>query len=170
MKKILILSLVLIILSATLAVCISCTRNKVTVYRNDMTTEEISDRIAGDLPDFDHLSDYSDEDIAFYLGIPADLVDDQSVRVQTSSVSIDEFGVFKVEDDSKAEELENLLQNYLDSSLEGKREWLESYNPTELDKLEDAEIERYGKYVVYLILDKADRRVAKENITKILTE
>ncbi|MGM9681747.1 MAG: DUF4358 domain-containing protein [Eubacteriales bacterium] len=160
--------LVLILASTLLLSC--CTRNRAPVYRNDLTAAEIADRIAGDLPDFDNLSDYSDEDIAFYLGIPADLASDQSVRVQTNSVSIDEFGVFKAENDSQAEELENLLQNYLDSSLEGKREWLESYNPTEMDKLEEAEIKRYGSYVVYLILDRADRRVAKENVTKILTE
>lgn len=164
MKKILVLTLVLTVLLTC------CSRNRVPIYRNDLTTAEIADRIASDLPDSDSLSDYSDEDIAFYLGVPADFADEQSVLVQTSTVSIDEFGVFKVKEDSQAEELEKLLENYLDSSLEGKREWLEGYNPTELDKLEDAEIRRYGQYVVYLILDKADRRIAKENITKILTE
>lgn len=161
MKKILITFFAAILL-------ISCTRPP--VYRDDLPAGKVAAEIAKSMPDSAGLILYSDEDIASYLEIPAELSEDRCVMVQTNSVSIDEIGVFHAADGQSAERIEDLLEAYFDRSEEAKEDWLREILPGEISKLEDAEILRRGEYVIYLILGKADRRIAAENIEKILSE
>ena len=162
MKKILIPILAMILL-------ISCTETE-PVYRDDLSADTLAAEIAGSLPDSAGLIRYSDNDIALYLDIPDELSKDRCVMVQTNSVSIDEIGVFRAADSQSANSIKELLDDYLDRAEEVKGEWLQSNNPGELNKLENAEIIQRGSYVIYLILGKADRRIAGENIEKILSE
>ncbi len=161
MKRILIPLLTLIML-------VSCSKEP--VYRDDLSAETVASEIAESLPDSAGLIRYSEEDIAFYLEIPPELSEERCVMVQTNSVSIDEIGVFHAVDAQSADKIEELLEEYFDRSGETKEEWLRDYIPGEIRKIEEAEILHRGRYVIYLILGKADRRIAGENIEKILSE
>jgi hypothetical protein len=144
------------------------TKNKV-VYRTDLSTDSLAKAIESNLDEKENLIDYSDEEIAFYLDVPDDLANEQTVKVQTNAKLIDEFGIFKIATDETADKLEHLLEAYLFSSLEGKKDWLRGYNPTELEKLENAEINRVGNYVYYFILDEKDQAEAENTLKQLLS-
>ena len=140
------------------------------VFREDIPVEEVQLQVDGILYHPDSLISYDPDDIRFYLDIPKEYCTDCIVRAQTSSTSIDEYGIFHCKSVEDAEELEDLLDDYLERTLEGKREWLLSYNPAELEKLEKSRVERYGSYVFYGILDPPTERLAVERVEEILRE
>lgn len=162
MKKILILSVCLLSLTA-------CAR-RAPVYRTDVEVKTVQEEVDGLLYHTDSLISYDPDDVRFYLELPEEYCNDCIVRAQTSSVSIDEYGIFHCRNEEEAEVLEDLLEDYLERSLEGKREWLQSYNPAELQKLERSDVERFGSYVFYGILDPPTERLAMERVESLLRD
>lgn len=117
----------------------------------------------------DSLISYDSDDVHFYLDLPKEYCTDCVVRAQSSSTSIDEYGIFHCKSEGDAEKLEDMIEEYLERALDGKREWLLSYNPGELEKLEKSRVERYGCYVFYGILDPTTERMATRRMEEILT-
>lgn len=139
-------------------------------FREDVELKTVQKEVDGLLYHTDSLISYEPDDVRFYLELPDEYCSDCIVRAQTSSTSIDEYGIFHCKNTEDAEKLEELLIDYLDRSLEGKREWLQSYNPSELNKLEKSRVERYGSYVFYGVLDPSTERLAIERVEEILRE
>ncbi|MBQ7354682.1 MAG: DUF4358 domain-containing protein [Clostridia bacterium] len=162
LKRILIFTVCLICLVA----CTKQTPN----YRTDVEIADMQKEVDGLLYHTDSLISYDPDDIRFYLDLPKEYCNDCIVRAQTSSVSIDEYGIFHCQTEEEADELEDLLEEYLKRSLEGKREWLQSYNPDELRKLEKSKVERFGNYVFYGILDPSTEKIVAERVEGILME
>ncbi len=137
-------------------------------YRDDVEIEQLQKEVDGLLYHTDSLITYHPDDIRFYLDLPESYCDDCVVRAQTSSLSIDEYGIFRCANEEEADELEDELEDYLERSLEGKRDWLQSYNPSELVKLENGRIKRYGNYVFYGILDPSTERLVASRLKDTL--
>ncbi|MBQ8382284.1 MAG: DUF4358 domain-containing protein [Clostridia bacterium] len=163
MKKTIIIIL-LCILSLT-----ACAR-RAPVYREDIAVKQVQEEVDGMLYHTDSLISYDPEEVRFYLDLPEEYCSDCIVRAQTSSVSIDEYGIFHCKTEEEAEKLEDLLEDYLERTLEGKREWLQSYNPAELQKLERSDVERFGCYVFYGILDPPTERLVTERVEGLLRD
>ena len=140
------------------------------VYRDDVEMESVQKEIDEVLYHTDSLITYDREEIHFYLDLPEEFCNDCVVRAQTSSASIDEYGIFHCKTEKDAEQLEELLEDYIERSMEGKREWLQSYNPDELQKLEQCDVERFGCYVVYGILDPPTERLMMKRVEGLLRE
>ena len=147
----------------------SCSMRK-PVYREDIEVDAVKDEVDKMLYHTDSLISYDPDDIRFYLELPEEYCKDCIVRAQTSSLSIDEYGIFHCKNERDAERLEDLLEDYLERSLEGKREWLQSYNPSELQKLEKSRVERFGSYVFYGILDPPTERLAMQRVENLLMD
>lgn len=162
MKKILLLVLFL-------GSLLSCSR-RAPVYREDIEVDAVKDEVDGLLYHTDSLISYDPDDVRFYLELPEEYCADCIVRAQTSSLSIDEYGIFHCKNEQDAEKLEVMLDDYLERSLEGKREWLQSYNPSELRKLEKSRVERFGSYVFYGILDPSTERLAMQRVEDLLLD
>lgn len=139
-------------------------------YREDIEVEKVRDEVDSMLYHTDSLISYDPDDVRFYLELPEEYCKDCIVRAQTSSLSIDEYGIFHCKNEQDAEQLEELLDEYLERSLEGKREWLQSYNPSELQKLEKSRVERFGSYVFYGILDPPTERLAMQKVEDLLLD
>ncbi len=152
-----------------LALCIAC-QKKETAYKDDVEIDTLQEEVDGLLYHRDSLISYQPDDIRFYLDLPAELCTDCTVRAQTSSISIDEYGIFRTTDNASAERLTRLLNDYLARSLEGKREWLQSYNPAEITKLENSRVFRYGNYVIYLVLEPSTEEMVNKRVKEILIE
>lgn len=147
---------------------ISCSNRK-QEYREDVEVDDLQKELDQILYHSDSLISYDPDDIRFYLDVPPEYCTDCVVRAQTSSTSIDEYGLFHCKSVTDAEILEDLLEDYLERALDGKREWLQSYNPGELEKLEKSRVERYGSYVFYGILDPTTERLAVKRVEEMLT-
>ncbi len=162
-RKLILLALI------TLCLCIACSRREIH-YRSDVAVDDLQKEVDALLYHTDSLISYDPDDVHFYLELPLEYCDNCIVRAQTSSVSIDEYGIFHCKTVEDAEALEELIEDYLERSLEGKREWLQSYNPDELRKLERSDVRRFGSYVFYGILDAPTERVVMERMEELLED
>ena len=159
------------ILSALLfLLCLAACSRRGEVYREDVEVERVRNEVDSLLYHTDSLVSYDPDDVHFYLELPKEYCMDCIVRAQTSALSIDEYGIFHCKNEQDAEKLEEMIEGYLERSLEGKREWLQSYNPGELQKLEKSRAERFGSYVFYGILDPSTERLAIQRVQSLLAD
>jgi hypothetical protein len=82
---------------------------------------------------------------------------DYSVKINVYGANIDEYGVFKANDSKQAKEIESAVEAYLQLRLDS---WMDEYMPEEKPKLTSAEVKTSGNYVMYCILDDADKSAA----------
>ena len=151
---------------------ISCDSGK---YRDDLTATQLTDSITAALPAGDGWRQVSDayispsswgEDYADYLA----KVDEYRILVsENSDMNVDEVGVFlcKTEKDVKA--VKSFAENYLAAKTLQLKPLLESYNPDELPKLDNATVTVMGRYVIYTILSSADTATAGSAAESALT-
>lgn len=122
-------------------------------YRSSLSAAGLADAAGTALPgefrtaDADYLTDY--------VTLPQAGMT-LCVRVATGGDCIDEYGVLHT--DTDAEGAERLLREYLTRSYEQNRTFYDSYIPAETPKLRDAEVRRFGDYVVYAVLSPAERK------------
>ena len=83
--------------------------------------------------------------------------DDMAILVSVATENIDEIGVFHATSPDAAKEIFTALEGYLAELLEEKGAFIASYAPSELEKLEKAEVRMFGNYVAYAILSREDR-------------
>ena len=165
MKRI-VLSITMIALVILLASC-----GAETLFLDDVRIETLTDTIANalandtDLP-YEYIKDESGltED---YFATPS-YVNDSAVYYVRNVNNINEFGVYHVSEGRAREFAELLKKDYLLSSYEQNRDWYDSYIPEQTPKLRDAEVRVFGNYVVYAILDQADRRTLFDTVEKLL--
>ena len=151
---------------------ISCDSGK---YRDDLTATQLTDSITAALPAGDGWRQVSNayispsswgEDYADYLA----KVDEYRILVsENSDMNVDEVGVFlcKTEKDVKA--VKSFAENYLAAKTLQLKPLLESYNPDELPKLDNATVTVMGRYVIYTILSSADTATAGSAAESALT-
>ncbi len=163
MKRILICLIVLLLLP-------SCAKAE-PKWRDDLSCYDVANAIAVSLPDSAALIRKSGSD-AIQPGlpdIPDNLTKDRCILIQTNSIAIDEVGIYLARDDAAIDVIQERLAVYLTESAAARRTQLDASLPGESSKLDQAQILRRGRYVLYLILSKADRRIAAENLEKILS-
>lgn len=78
-----------------------------------------------------------------------------------SDVNIDEIGVFHVASAADVNAVRDVLKDYIASQKLRMKSLLESYNPTEIPKLDNASVKVCGQYVMYTILSAADTEAAQ---------
>lgn len=160
MKKLICLSLALMLLALSLTACMKR-------YADDLPVKELGEQIAtrlrGDVADYSIADDgYLDD----YFRLP-DYVTDHMICFSTAGNNLDEFGIFHVTN-GNAEDLEDKLEEYLESAYEKNKDYYDSYMPQETPKLRDAEVDTFGNYVVYTILSKKDEKAALDAVEKAL--
>ena len=89
--------------------------------------------------------------------------DDVCILYSTDTNNINEIGIFHAIDNTAAADLEKDCVEYIEDIREGERAFIASYAPTELPKLDGAQVHRYGNYVIYTILPT-------DSTAKVLTE
>lgn len=135
-------------------------------YRNDMTATEVMDKITTAVPSEDGYEAASGS----YINESAwgsdyqtllDATDNyQILRSQKSDMNIDEIGVFHIKDGENMDKLEDIVENYLDMAEDRNEPLLQSYNPAEIPKLDNAEVEVCGQYILYTILSDSNTTAA----------
>jgi hypothetical protein len=102
----------------------------------------------------DSLSELEEDTALTYYGISGDAVKDSVVYVSTGATA-EEIAIFEAADtDSK-----NTVEDACNQRKEKQTTSYGDYKPSEVSRLDDAIIETYGNYVVYIVTDdvtKAD--------------
>ena len=162
-----------LLLAATLLLSLaSCGGGK---YRDDLTAAQLTDGITAALPAGDGWRQVSDayispsswgDDYADYL---AKVTEYRILVSENSDMNIDEVGVFVCKTEKDAKAVKDFAESYLAAKALQLKPLLESYNPDELPKLDNATVNVMGRYVVYTILSSADTTTAGSAMEKALT-
>ena len=151
----------------SLLILVSC--SSTAIYRNDIPCSVISHSICDEADDAGEYSEYGNDHLEFFFGDTA-LYDDHCVMYSTEVTDINEIGVFHCKDEESAKELTKIVSKYIAEQQNEQKAFIASYAPREVPKLENAEVRRYGNYVIYLILNDDDKQDAIEEIEKLLKE
>ena len=145
MKRI-ITALLALILLLSLAAC------KSTNYADDKKVTDLADGIVTALNDGKSYSTAEADFLDSYFAKP-DYVTELVIRFSTDGNDLNEFGIYHVSE-GKAEDMKALLTKYVTDFYDL---YNANYLPEETPKLRDAEVKVFGNYVVYAMLNDADR-------------
>ena len=145
MKRI-ITALLALILLLSLAAC------KSTNYADDKKVTDLADGIVTALNDGKSYSTAEADFLDSYFTKP-DYVTELVIRFSTDGNDLNEFGIYHVSE-GKAEDMKALLTKYVTDFYDL---YNANYLPEETPKLRDAEVKVFGNYVVYAMLNDADR-------------
>lgn len=136
---------ILLLLSLSLCAC-SAPR-----YTSGLSCEEITSALYESLLDSQLYAKYSETDVRHKFS-DTELYGDASVVYSISSDDISEVGVLKAKETQSTDELLDEVLDYIEDLKDEKQEFLKSYLPSELNKLNFAEARAFGPYVVYTVL------------------
>lgn len=162
MKRILLLSLAVLLLLTALT---ACSGEK---YRDDLTSAEIMETVKTAIPSEEGYRQVSDGYISAstwgesYTVLLENTTDHCIIVSEESDMNIDEVGVFRVKSSARVEDLKAIVEAYVEGQTLRYRDLLASYNPDELPKLDEAEVEVCGNYIYYSILSEVRTEAAKD--------
>ena len=109
----------------------------------------------------DQMATLDKEGACRVYGVDETLVDD-CAALRGSGATAENFSVWRAVDQDSAEKLEDQLDSFLDSWIEGYSD----YKPEEVPKLESAVLEQEGRYVILCV--SADNETAEPLIDRVL--
>lgn len=136
--------------------------------RNDVSALALCEFAIARLDDGVEYLVADEEYLGDYFKIPESVLD-YSIHFAADGNNLNEFGIFHIQK-GHADEMEELLEDYLEDSWERNQSWYDSYIPKETPKLRDAEVKVYGNYVMYAILDKDARKIFFDAVKEALKE
>lgn len=141
---------ILLFVSIILCFAVFAGCSKEEKYKNDVSVFDLAEAVEAKFG-AKGLSVVDEGYINGSMQIDVSDINDYVVKINVYGTNIDEYGIFKASDEEQAEEIEDMIRDY----LSGREErWMPEYMPEEFPKLQSAEYKRYGEYVVYAILDE----------------
>ena len=156
-----------IILLLTCAVLLSSCGAKNT-YRNDVPCSDLIAALEKQMSTNGGYAHYEKAELQLLFGDDISLATDCSVSYSLLSGNIDEFGIFRTDNEKSAIELAEECLDYIEEKYENENAFIASYAPEELPKLEDAEVKTFGNYVAFAILSDSDRSAFFSKIEEML--
>ena len=143
-------------------------------YRNDLTAQDVANSVLSALPAGEgrHVAGQGYVSASSFGEKYTDLREKTDGYViylsDASDTNIDEIGVFHVVESGDVSGLKKILEEYVKAQQLRLKDLLESYNPDELPKLDNAQVTVCGNYILYTILSDSDTATAKEAFAKAL--
>ena len=160
MKK----SIIALIISLSIVILPSCARMS---YADDVACEDIGDSIKTSLDESTEYSLFDRAHIDKNLDVSGEY-DDFYAIYSTDTNDIDEIGIFHAPTKEDAEDMAEACRDYVEDMQEDSRAFIASYAPEELPKLDDAQVRRFGNYVVYTVLPEDTANAVFESIKEAL--
>lgn len=140
-----------------LTVCLilpSCSRSD---YVDEANCADLGGQMTDSLDDGQEYLEFDSNHREFYFD-DTEEYDDCYLVYSSDTNDINEIGVFHAPNGDEAKELFETCRDYIEDMQENSRSFIASYAPEELPKLDNAEVRRFGNYVIYTILpeDKAE--------------
>ena len=141
--------------------------SKTPSYREDVKCATLTGAISIEAENKADFVEYTNEELSFLF---SDLsqCDDYSIIYSLPTSDISEIGVFHCPDEKSAKNILEIAKSYVEDQKNNQRAFLSSYAPYELEKLDNAEVHNYGRYVVYVILDQKNASLAFDTIENLL--
>lgn len=127
----------------------------------DPGMEAVASAVFGSI-DTEDMAQIPDTYVEGMMKIPLDGYVSRNAIISSTGTSIDEYGIFQGKDEAQTAELKAALEDYLEYRMEL---WMDEYLPEEKPKLANAEVWSEGNYVMYAILDDAEREAVYKAFT-----
>ena len=137
----------------------SCTVNP---SARTLTNDKVSD-IIDELENRNRLISLERQDINFLLSLTDNDYQNAWLMLDEYGATIDEIGIF-IATEKNEDILYQKLEAYVKACQSDKKEWLESYNQTEAQKLKNGKLFRYGRSMGYVFLSSDDQNEFLEEI------
>ena len=125
----------------------------------EYTVEGLSEACDATISAARSLSPVGEEYVEGMLGIDTDTLRAYVMKIQTSGMGIDQYGIFEAADGRGAVKAEECVRAYL---KELEQSWTSfQYLPSELPKLKNARVHREGRFVIYMVLGEDDADLAE---------
>lgn len=155
-------------LSATLLtffLLVSCGSQASTpTYATDVPLDTLSQAV-DEVLDMDSLVAMQDSYLQNAMQLDPTAFEAYVVKLNGMGVTVDEYGIFKAKDETEATAVAALAEGYLQFRMDN---WMSEYMPEEYPKLEEAEVQTYGCYVLYTILDAEQAEQVQEAVSAAL--
>jgi len=142
-----------VLLAAILISAVSCSEKTVT-YKDNLSPPELASLASSELTNAANIDEVDDFYIEASMGIDVSKSESHYAAIQTGGTELDEFGIFKMSDETKAEEMKKDLEAYLKDRVDN---YDTRYYIEELPKFEKAEVRVFGKYAVFAVLSETDK-------------
>lgn len=132
-------------------------------YSSDADPIELAAVADAALPEGSSMTAVPDDYIEGMMKIDLSNSGGHVVKIQSSGINIDEYGIFKAPSEEAVTDVKDTVGGYLAMRLDT---WMEEYMPEEKPKLQLATVKIMGQYVMYCILSddvKDDVFTAVEN-------
>lgn len=166
------LALALILCLCSLSALTACTKKE--AYRNDITAQYALTTLVASFPSGNgHIAVDSDFINASAFGEDyrklIDACEDWSIMIaDDQNKNIDQIGVFHVRDASDVKTCRKIIEEYVESQKLYLSDLLDSYNPGEKPKLDNAKVTVCGNYILYTILTSDDTKSVQKAFEDLL--
>ncbi|MGE4352758.1 MAG: DUF4358 domain-containing protein [Oscillospiraceae bacterium] len=127
-----------------------------TEYKTDVALSDLAEAVDAVI-DSDSLVAMDDSYLVNAMQLDPENFADYMVKINATGVNIDEYGIFKAQDDESVDSVKAAAEGYLQLRLDN---WMPEYMPEELPKLENAQVKVCGRYVMYAILSDEQSQAA----------
>ncbi len=165
MKSYIRIALCLLLVLCTTAALAACSGGS---WRDDLTSTEVSATVTSAVAAPDGFEDVTAGYINASLwgekhtDLTADLQDHVILISGRSDRNVDEIGVLRVKDGGDVKAAKAIVEDYVKAQALRHKSLLESYNPAELPKTENARVTVCGRYILYTILGDTETTTAHE--------
>ncbi len=163
MKTIRLLCLFLV-LTLLISAMSSCSARQ---YSDVYSCEDIVFELKRDTLDQEY-TEYSPDDVKYMIK-NASLFNSHSIIYSSSSDDIGEIGILRANNKENREALYQAASEYISELKAEKRAFVENYLPDQLEKLDFAEVRRFGNYIVFTVLGPDERDKVFKKIEDILS-
>ena len=156
-----------ITLIATLLLCLSMCLSACSSYRDDVAVNDIATEILNSVSTQGGYTSMDELFLSLEFANPSLIESDVSewmICASNSQTTVDEFGIFHVKEGGDVDAVKAEVWDYVQATQVKLEVFLDMYEPAEKTKLENAQIEVYGNYVVYTILTQEDTTAATKAV------
>lgn len=128
--------------------------------RTDVPLSDLQTVVEAELANASHLDGVDADYLRFNLA-GTELAAESLVRMSVSGTTLDEYGIFRAAEEGDTAAIAAACEAYLQARNDA---WLNLYMIDQYPKLRDAEVKVIGQYVVFMILDEAEKPAVLEAI------
>lgn len=154
-----------------LFMCLGAVACGKTKYADDVAAAKVAETAIEAIGSTDDYIDGTADYFSFYFEGEqgAELVTDCRFMFHAETTDVNEVGVLRVASAKDASAVEQLARNYLAEQTVYLRSFAQNYSPEDMTKIDNADVEIIGCYVIYYILSPEDEASALNAVREALT-
>lgn len=135
------------------------------VAKDTVPVQILAACVGEEIDGFENLAEASTDYIKYCMSSDLSLYSEYIVLYPFSGTEYNEVGIFKVKDEGDVGDGKNEIEGYLKFK---KDNWDTRYMGEEFNKIENAKVTSFGKYIMYTILNEDETKEATEKFIKTL--